>query len=250
MFEFRKRTFVGRAGSERLILAREMHLEQIREMRAKLPEEIELEMFVHGAMCLSYSGRCWLSAYLTGRDANRGLCAHPCRWQYALVEEKRPGEYFPVCEDDRGTYVMNSQDLCLIEELPKLMELGITSFKIEGRMKGIHYVATTTRAYRQVRDYYLAGKKGQDVLAAAKAELQRIQHRPYTTGFLLGEAKQNPLRSYENLAYGFVGVVLEEGRPAKVEVRNHLAAGARLEIVSPNHVCSVKGRVILFLGNF
>lgn len=221
-------------GVSRIILAREMSLEEIRQLRDKLPAEVELEMFVHGAMCLSYSGRCWLSAYLADRDANRGLCAHPCRWQYALVEEKRPGEYFPVVEDERGTYVMNSQDLCLIEELPKLMELGIESFKIEGRMKGIHYVATTTRAYRQVRDARLSGQDVEQAIAQAKVELERTQHRPYTTGFLLGEPKQNLERSYEQMGYGFVGLVLEGGKRAQVGVRNHLAAGELLEIASPN----------------
>ena len=190
-------------------------------------------MFVHGAMCLSYSGRCWLSAYLADRDANQGLCAHPCRWKYALLEEKRPGEYYPVFEDERGTYVMNSHDLCLVEELPKLMELGLASFKIEGRMKGIHYVATATRAYRTVRDACLRGEKIEEAVATAKQELARIEHRPYTTGFLLGEPKQNPHRSYESLAYGFVGIVLEEGNPAKVGAQLP-AAGARIEVLSPN----------------
>jgi len=221
-------------GVKRIILARELHLEEIKELRAKLSREIELEMFVHGAMCLSYSGRCWLSAYLADRDANQGLCAHPCRWKYALLEEKRPGEYYPVFEDERGTYVMNSHDLCLVEELPKLMELGLASFKIEGRMKGIHYVATATRAYRKVRDACLAGEKLEETIAIAKRELARIEHRPYTTGFLLGEPKQNPHRSYESLAFGFVGVVLEAGNPAKVGVRNHLPQGALIEVLNPN----------------
>ena len=221
-------------GVKRIILARELHLEEIKELRAKLSREIELEMFVHGAMCLSYSGRCWLSAYLADRDANQGLCAHPCRWKYALLEEKRPGEYYPVFEDERGTYVMNSHDLCLVEELPKLMELGLASFKIEGRMKGIHYVATATRAYRTVRDACLRGEKIEEAVAFAKQELARIEHRPYTTGFLLGEPKQNPHRSYESLAFGFVGVVLEAGNPAKVGVRNHLPQGALIEVLNPN----------------
>lgn len=221
-------------GVSRIILAREMSLEEIRELKDKLPEEVELEMFVHGAMCLSYSGRCWLSAYLAARDANRGLCAHPCRWQYALMEEKRPGEYFPVFEDERGTYVMNSQDLCLIEQLPKLMELGIDSFKIEGRMKGIHYVATTTKAYRQVRDACLSGIGVEQAIWDATVELERVRHRPFTTGFLLGEPRQNPERSYEQMSYGFVGLALEGGRRVKVGVRNHLARGAALEIASPN----------------
>ena len=180
-------------GVKRIILARELHLEEIKELRAKLSREIELEMFVHGAMCLSYSGRCWLSAYLADRDANQGLCAHPCRWKYALLEEKRPGEYYPVFEDERGTYVMNSHDLCLVEELPKLMELGLASFKIEGRMKGIHYVATATRAYRTVRDACLRGEKIEEAVAFAKQELARIEHRPYTTGFLWESLNKIPI---------------------------------------------------------
>jgi putative protease len=221
-------------GVKRIILARELHFEEIKALKAKLPAEIELEMFVHGSMCLSYSGRCWLSAYLAQRDANRGLCAHPCRWQYALLEEKRPGEYFPVLEDQRGAYIMNSQDLCLIEELPALTALGIASFKIEGRMKGVHYVATTTRAYRQVRDACLAGQNVAEKIASAKEELKRTRHRPYTTGFLWGEPEQNPARSYEKLPYNFVGVALGEGSKVQVEVRNHLAYGQRVEILRPN----------------
>ena len=232
-------------GVSRIILARELSLEQIAALKLKLPPEVELEMFVHGAMCLSYSGRCWLSAYLADRDANRGLCAHPCRWQYALVEEKRPGEYFPVFEDESGTYVMNSKDLCLIEQLPKLMELGIASFKIEGRMKGIHYVATTTGAYRRVRDAWLSKKGVAEAIAQAKVELERVRHRPYTTGFLLGSPQQNPERSYEKMGHGFVGLALEGGKRARVGVRNYLAAGATIEIASP-HAPSFQQRNLMF----
>lgn len=226
--------FWAEQGVERIILARELGLEEIAKLRAKLPPEVELEMFVHGAMCLSYSGRCWLSAQLADRDANRGLCAHPCRWRYQLVEEKRPGEYFPVFEDGRGTYVMNSQDLCLLEHLPKLMELGIASFKIEGRMKGIHYVATTTGAYRKVRDAVLKAENVTAKIEEGMTELQRVRHRPFTTGFLFGEPGQSPERSYEDLPASFVGLVEEGGRKAKVAVRNFLPNDAPIEIVGPN----------------
>jgi len=170
-------------GVSRIVLARELSLPEIAEIRAKTPKELEIEMFVHGAMCMSVSGRCLLSEYMTGRDANRGACAQSCRWKYALMEEKRPGQYFPVSEDEDGSYILNAKDLCLLPHLKALAEAGVDSVKIEGRAKAAYYVAGVTNAYRMALD---ALGKGEEIPAWVTEELCNVSHRPYTTGFLFG----------------------------------------------------------------
>ncbi|MEJ2699846.1 MAG: U32 family peptidase, partial [Desulfuromonadales bacterium] len=172
--------FWGRAGVRRINLARELTLAEIRAVRAAT--DVELEVFVHGAMCVAYSGRCLVSAALTGRSANRGACAHPCRWRYALQEETRPGKYFPLEEDGRGTYLFNSRDLCLVEHLPELLKAGIDSMKIEGRMKSRYYVAAVTRVYRAALDRYLADPDGYEFDPLWREELEKVSHRPYGPG--------------------------------------------------------------------
>lgn len=176
-------------GAERVVLARELTLEEIAGIRAKTPPELELEAFVHGAICISESGRCLLSSYMTGRDAARGDCAQPCRWKYALVEEKRPGQYFPLAEEGRGSYILNSKDLCMAEHLPALTAAGVTSFKVEGRAKSSYYAAVTAAAYRAILDAYKADPAAPPP-AWALEELHKISHRPYSTGFYFGRPEQ------------------------------------------------------------
>ena len=184
-------------GAARVVLARELNLEEIAEIRAKTPKELEIEAFVHGAMCVSFSGRCLLSSYLTGRDANRGDCAQPCRWEYALVESKRPGQYMPVFEDKNGTYILNSKDMCMIEHLPELIRAGVTSLKIEGRAKSAYYVSVVTNAYRNAIDEYYRHPE-QKVSPWIVEELNKISHREYSTGFYFGN---EPGQVYENGGY-------------------------------------------------
>ncbi|MDF2632653.1 MAG: family peptidase, partial [Caproiciproducens sp.] len=172
-------------GVKRVVLARELNLSEIAEIRAKTPKELEIEVFVHGAMCVSFSGRCLLSSYLTGRDANRGDCAQPCRWEYALVESKRPGQYMPISEDQSGTYILNSKDMCMIEHIPELVKAGVNSLKIEGRAKSAYYVAVVTNAYRRAIDEYLQNPAGK-VSPWVVEELNKISHREYSTGFYFG----------------------------------------------------------------
>ncbi|MEW6696403.1 MAG: peptidase U32 family protein [Bacillota bacterium] len=230
--------FWKKTGVQRVVLARELSLEEIREIGAKV--DIELEAFIHGAMCMSYSGRCLLSNFMTGRDANRGDCAQSCRWRYHLVEEKRPGQYFPVEEDARGTYFMSSKDLCLLEYLPRLAEAGVTGFKIEGRMKSIHYLATVVKTYRQALDRYLKNPTGFQVEPAWLEEIKKVSHREYTTGFLLGDQGSTATvepgqQSYTRLA-AFVGLVLGYDEPSGriiVEQRNNFKAGESLEVLVP-----------------
>jgi len=224
-------------GVHRLVLARELALEEIREIREKV--KLELEIFVHGAMCISYSGRCLLSNYLTGRDANLGECAQPCRWNYALVEEKRPDKQYPIFEDERGSYIFNSQDLCLIRHLPELIAAGINSLKIEGRMKSIHYVATVVHAYRKALDAYYADPKGYVFDDSWYEEILKVSHRDYTTGFLWGKPKLEA-HNFQTSAYirdyDFVGLVLAydpELKIATVEQRNNFKVGDRVEIIGP-----------------
>ena len=174
-------------GADRVILARELSLEEVRELRARTPRELEVEAFVHGAMCVSYSGRCLLSNYMTGRDAQRGACAQPCRYQYALMEEKRPGEYFPVFEENGETYIMNSRDMCMIDHVPELLEAGVDALKIEGRAKSAYYAAAVTNAYRHAVDAALAGEPLDPVW---RAEVDKVSHRPYSTGFWFGPPGQ------------------------------------------------------------
>lgn len=230
--------FWRRIGLQRVVLARELSLQEIKGISRKV--NIELEAFVHGAMCMSYSGRCLLSNYLTGRDANSGDCAQSCRWRYHLVEEKRPGQYFPVEEDARGTYFMSSKDLCLLEYIPDLVQAGVTSFKIEGRMKSIHYLATIVKIYRQAINAYLSNPEEFRAKPQWLDEITKVSHREYTTGFLLGDggrtATVEPGQSSYTRRASFVGLVLsgerQEGR-ILVEQRNNFKTGDLLEVLTP-----------------
>jgi putative protease len=227
--------FWGRAGVRRINLARELTLAEIRAVRAAT--DVELEVFVHGAMCVAYSGRCLVSAALTGRSANRGACAHPCRWRYALQEETRPGKYFPLEEDGRGTYLFNSRDLCLVEHLPELLKAGIDSMKIEGRMKSRYYVAAVTRVYRAALDRYLADPDGYEFDPLWREELEKVSHRPYGPGFLFGDegALVHDRDSLYRRSHDFVGViqdVYDDGRGV-VEGRNRFFPGECLELIGP-----------------
>ncbi|MDW7673823.1 MAG: U32 family peptidase C-terminal domain-containing protein, partial [Bacillota bacterium] len=230
--------FWQQQGVSRIVAAREISLEDIKEIRSKV--DLELEAFVHGAMCMSYSGRCLLSNYMIGRDSNRGECAHPCRWQYHLVEEKRPGEYYPVEEDERGTYIFNSKDMCLIEYIPELINAGINTFKIEGRMKSVHYVATVVKAYREAIDKYVEDPSSYQINPQWLMELTKVSHRDYFTGFYFKKPKtedHNYLTSAYLRNYDFVGVVKEychDSRTVVIEERNRLAVGEELEFCGPN----------------
>ena len=218
-------------GAKRVVLARELSLEEIRVIRRDTPPELELETFAHGAMCVSYSGRCLLSNYMTGRDSNRGACAQPCRYQYALMEEKRPGEYFPVFEDEKGTYIMNSRDMCMIDHLPALLDAGITSLKIEGRTKSAYYVGAVTNAYRHALDDALAGRPLDPVW---QREVLQISHRPYSTGFYFGEPGQYTANS-AYFAGAEVCAVVEGTAPdgrAVLTQRNKFCAGDTLELIT------------------
>ena len=220
-------------GARRVVLARELSLAEIAEIRAKTPPELELETFCHGAMCVSYSGRCLLSNYMTGRDSNRGACAQPCRYQYALVEEKRPGEYFPVFEDEKGTYILNSRDMCMIDHLDAVMDAGIDCLKIEGRAKSGYYAAIVTGAYRHVLDDAAAGRP---VDPAWRDEVEHVSHRPYSTGFYFGQPGQYTangryIRNWQICA------VVESCTPeglATLSLRNKFAAGDTVEVVGPD----------------
>ena len=220
-------------GAQRVVLARELSLEEIREIRRRVSPELEIETFCHGAMCVSYSGRCLLSNYMTGRDSNRGECAQPCRYQYALMEEKRPGEYFPVFEDEKGTYIMNSRDMCMIDHLDDLMDAGVDCLKIEGRAKSAYYAAIVTGAYRHVLDAVAAG---QPVDPIWRDEVEHVSHRHYATGFYYGY----PGQYYENSRYirdwQICAVVTDcdsEGN-ATLSLRNKFAVGDTIEIVGPD----------------
>ena len=220
-------------GATRVVLARELSLDEIRTIRAKVPKELEIETFCHGAMCVSYSGRCLLSNYMTGRDANRGQCAQPCRYQYALMEEKRPGEYFPVFEDEKGTYIMNSRDMCMIDHLDDLMDAGVDCLKIEGRAKSGYYAAIVTGAYRHVLDDVAAGRPIEPVW---RDEVEHVSHRHYSTGFFYGQ----PGQYYDNARYirdwQICAVVTDcdANGLATLSLRNKFAAGDQLEVVGPD----------------
>ena len=233
------KTAVGwqRLGAKRLVLARELSLREIQEIREKC--DTELEIFVHGAMCISYSGRCLMSNYFTGRDANRGLCAQACRWKYHLVEEKRPGQYIPVLEDERGTYIFNSKDLCLLPHLRDILASGADSLKIEGRMKSVHYVASVVKAYRMAIDACYAEGENFHLRPEWMEELEKVSHRPYTTGFFLhkptGEDQIYKSSSYVQTS-DFVGLVLDydpSARLARVEQRNNMKLGQEIEVFQP-----------------
>lgn len=225
-------------GVDRVVLARELSLEEIKEIREKVPT-VGLEAFVHGAMCISYSGRCLLSNYMTDRDANLGQCAQSCRWKYHLVEEKRPGEYYPVFEDERGTYIFNSKDLCMIQHIPELIKAGIDSFKIEGRMKSLHYAATTTYTYRQAVDAYQEDPVNYRFDPIWLEELEKVSHRSYTKGFYFGRPgaeEHNYASSAYVRSYDFMGSVqdyLPETKEAVIEVRSKFFRGDQIEIFGP-----------------
>jgi len=232
--------FWSQLGVSRIILARELSLSEIKEIGSKV--EAELEIFVHGAMCMAYSGRCLLSNYLTGRDANRGDCAQSCRWKYTLMEEKRPGEYFPVEEDERGTYILSSSDLCLIEYIPELVEAGINSFKIEGRMKSANYVASVVKTYRAALDAYQSDTHNYRFNPVWLEELNKVSNRSYTTGFLFGRpgaAGQHYGKGIYRRSRVFVGLIRDYDHAtglALVEQRNHFAVGDQLEVLVPRGV--------------
>lgn len=226
-------------GAERVVLAREMSFEEIAEIRAKTPSDLELEAFVHGAMCISYSGRCLLSNYMAGRDSNQGFCAHPCRWNYKLVEEKRPNQYMDIVENERGTFIFNSKDLCMIEHIPEIIKSGITSLKIEGRVKTPYYVATVVGAYRREIDRYFKDPKNYVFNKAEYDELCKVSHRPYTTGFYYGKTDENS-QVYTSSSYirdyDLVGIVLdydEQTKTAKITQRNRFFRGDEIEIMRP-----------------
>ena len=220
-------------GAQRVVLARELNLEEIREIRAKTPKELEIETFGHGAMCVSYSGRCLLSNYMTGRDSNRGECAQPCRYQYALMEEKRPGEYFPVFEDEKGTYILNSRDMCMIDHLDDLMDAGVDCIKIEGRAKSAYYAAIVTGAYRHCIDDVAAGRAIDPVW---RDEVEHISHRIYSTGFYYGYPGQYTENSRYIREWQICGIVesCDEQGNALVSLNNKFRAGDELEVVGPD----------------
>ena len=220
-------------GARRVVLARELSLAEIAEIRAKTPPELEIETFCHGAMCVSYSGRCLLSNYMTGRDSNRGACAQPCRYQYALMEEKRPGEYFPVFEDEKGTYILNSRDMCMIDHLDAVMDAGIDCLKIEGRAKSGYYAAIVTGAYRHVLDDVAAGRP---VDPAWRDEVEHVSHRPYSTGFYFGQPGQYTANGRYIRDWQICAVV-ESCTPeglATLSLRNKFSAGDTVEVVGPD----------------
>lgn len=227
-------------GATRVVTARELSLKEIREIRENIPDDMEIETFIHGAMCISYSGRCLLSNFMTGRDANRGACTHPCRWKYAVMEESRPGEYMPVYENERGTYIFNSKDLCMIEYIPELIEAGIDSFKVEGRMKTALYVASVARTYRMAIDDYL---KDPDYyrqrIPFYKEEIAKCTYRQYTTGFFFHkpteESQIYDSNTYEK-NYTYLGLVqgYKEGLGYLIEQKNKFSAGEQIEVMKPS----------------
>ena len=224
-------------GASRVVLARELSKDEISVIRQKC--SVELEMFVHGAMCISYSGRCLLSNYMTGRDSNRGSCAQPCRWKYSLVEEKRPGQYFPIEEDERGTFIFNSKDMCLLPYLPDVIESGVDSLKIEGRMKSVHYAASVVKAYRMAIDSYFENPEAFAVKDEWLEELEKVSHRSYTTGFYYGKPTEKD-QIYTSSSYiqttDFVGLVLDYAEAtgfATVEQRNNMKLGQEIEVFQP-----------------
>lgn len=231
--------FWHRLGAKRVVSARELSLKEIKEIRANIPDDLEIETFVHGAMCISYSGRCLLSNYFTGRDANRGACTHPCRWKYAVVEEKRPGEYLPVYENERGTYIFNSKDLCMIEHIPDLIEAGIDSFKIEGRMKTALYVATVARTYRRaIDDYFTSPALYQQNMPWYLEQISNCTYRQFTTGFFYGKPDETTQIYDSNTylkEYTYLGIVEEvENGNGKLHQRNKFSVGETIEIMKPN----------------
>ena len=238
-------------GAKRVVSARELSLAEIKEIREHIPQDLEIETFVHGAMCISYSGRCLLSSFLTGRDANQGECTHPCRWKYAVVEETRPGEYMPVYENERGTYIFNSKDLCMIEHIPEMIDAGINSLKVEGRMKTALYVATVARTYRMALDDYARSEEYyRSRIPFYKEEIAKCTYRQYTTGFFFGKPDYNTqiydsnvyMREYTYL--GIVGDMNEEGL-YRIEQRNKFSLGEEIEVMKPDgrNIAAVVSRI-------
>ncbi|MBE5829370.1 MAG: U32 family peptidase [Butyrivibrio sp.] len=235
-------------GAKRVVAARELSMAEIKEIKQRIPEDLEMECFIHGAMCISYSGRCLLSNYFTGRDANHGACTHPCRWKYAVVEEKRPGEYLPVYENERGTYIFNSKDLCMIEHIPELVDAGVDSCKIEGRMKTALYVATVARTYRKaIDDFFESEEKYRQNMPWYLDQISKCTYRQFTTGFYFGKPSDE-MQIYDNNTYVseyiYLGIVydIDERGFAKIEQRNKFSVGDEIEIMKPDGT-DVKVRV-------
>lgn len=231
--------FWHRLGARRVVSARELSLREIRDIREHIPKELEIETFIHGAMCISYSGRCLLSNYLTGRDANQGECTHPCRWKYVLMEEQRPGEYMPVFENERGTFIFNSKDLCMIEHVPELIEAGIDSFKIEGRMKTALYVATVARTYRRAIDDFMKSRELYEKnMPWYKSQISNCTYRQFTTGFFFGKPSEEG-QIYDNNTYlkeyTYLGIVedFKEGL-CQIRQRNKFSVGEMIEVMKPD----------------
>lgn len=232
--------FWHQLGTRRVVTARELSMAELKEIREKAPADLEMETFIHGAMCISYSGRCLLSNYFTGRDANRGACTHPCRWKYAIVEETRPGEYMPVYENERGTYIFNSKDLCMIEHIPELIDSGIDSFKIEGRMKTALYVATVARTYRKAIDDYLESPElYRENMDWYLDQISNCTYRQFTTGFFFGKPDESA-QIYDNNTYvkeytylGIIGECTADGL-YRIEQRNKFSVGEQIEIMKPD----------------
>ncbi len=227
-------------GVKRVVLARELSLKEIKDITSRVPDDLEIEAFVHGAMCIAYSGRCLLSNYMTSRDANRGDCSHTCRFKYNLVEEKRPGEFYPVFEDEKGTYIMNSKDLCMLPYIKELVEAGIKSFKIEGRVKSAYYVATVIRSYRMAIDEYYRDPENYKYDESWLNEIKKASYRDFTTGFYFGKPNETG-QLYESTSYirdyDFVGLVLdydEESKMATIEQRNRIFVGDEIEVFGPS----------------
>ncbi len=231
--------FWYRQGASRVVSARELSMQELKELRANIPDDLEIETFIHGAMCISYSGRCLLSNYFTGRDANRGACTHPCRWKYAVVEETRPGEYMPVYENERGTYIFNSKDLCMIEHIPELIDAGIDSLKIEGRMKTALYVATVARTYRKaIDDYQKDPQLYRKNMPWYLDQISNCTYRKFTTGFFFGKPDDSA-QIYDSNTYvkdyTYLGIVGETGDGlCRIEQRNKFSVGETIEIMKPD----------------
>ena len=232
--------FWWKQGAKRVVSARELSLTEIRQIRDNIPDEMEIESFMHGAMCISYSGRCLLSSFMAGRDANRGECTHPCRWKYSVVEEQRPGQYMPVYENERGTYIFNSKDLCMIEHIPEMLDAGIDSFKIEGRMKTALYVATVARTYSLAIDEYLKDPElYRSRIPFYKSEISKCTYRQYTTGFFFGKPDENTQIYDTNTyvkEYTYLGVVGETNSSGLygIEQRNKFSVGEEIEVMKPD----------------
>ena len=231
--------FWHKLGATRVVTARELSLEEIKEIRRNIPKELEIETFVHGAMCISYSGRCLLSNYLVGRDANQGACTHPCRWKYSIVEETRPGEYMPVFENERGTYIFNSKDLCMIEHIPEILEAGIDSLKIEGRMKTALYVATVARTYRKaIDDYQKDPELYRKNMPWYLEQISNCTYRQFTTGFFFGKPDESSQIYDSNTyvkEYTYLGIIGEEKEGTyRIEQRNKFSVGETIEVMEPN----------------